>query len=124
MEESGILALEERLRQAMLGGNIKELDELIADDLIFTSPEGILVTKEMDLAGHRSGAMKLFTMVPSEQQVREYGDVVVVSVKMALTGMYAGTALAGDMRYLRVWKNFQGSWKIVAGHCSPVSSAT
>lgn len=119
-QENGIQAAEERLREAMLCGDIATLDALISDDLLFTSPEGNLITKEMDLEGHRSGAMKLFTMVPSEQHVREFDDVAIVSVKMALTGLYGGNPLAVDMRYLRVWKKLNGSWQIVAGHCIPV----
>ena len=41
--ESQIIAIEERLRQAMLNSDVVELDALIAPDLIFTSYLGHLV---------------------------------------------------------------------------------
>ena len=63
-----ILAIEERLRQAMLTSNVAELDELIAPELIFTNYSGQLVTKQQDLAIHQSGILKFSVLTPYEQQ--------------------------------------------------------
>lgn len=53
--QAQISELEERLRRAMFRSEADVLDELIAPDLIFTNHLGQLVTKQEDLALHRSG---------------------------------------------------------------------
>lgn len=40
------------------------LDELIADDLLFTGLGGALETKAADLQQHRSGALKITKLEP------------------------------------------------------------
>jgi hypothetical protein len=51
--------LETRLQAAMLAGDVVELDDLIADDLIFTDHAGNRSDKAQDLAAHRSGTLRL-----------------------------------------------------------------
>lgn len=50
---------EERLRQAMLHSDVSTLDELLADDLLFTNHLGQLMTKQDDLKAHRTGMVKI-----------------------------------------------------------------
>ena len=57
-----IKKLEEELRQAMLSSNIAKLDQLISDALIFTLPDGEILTKSMDLDAYRSGLQKLTSL--------------------------------------------------------------
>ncbi|MGV0029031.1 nuclear transport factor 2 family protein [Phormidesmis priestleyi] len=45
IKETTIETLEESLRQAMLNSDISALDELIADDLVFTLPTGLVIDK-------------------------------------------------------------------------------
>jgi ketosteroid isomerase-like protein len=62
MEETLIEDLEEKLRQAMLASDIEALDELIADDLIFTMHTGLVINKQDDLEAHRTGIQKFAIM--------------------------------------------------------------
>jgi hypothetical protein len=68
--ESTIRAVEERLWRAQLSGDVEVLDELIADDLLFTGLAGSLETKAADLQQHRSGALKITKLDPLEFRVR------------------------------------------------------
>jgi hypothetical protein len=47
--ETTIRVLEERLWKAQLSGDVEALDDLIADDLLFTGLSGSLETKAGDL---------------------------------------------------------------------------
>jgi ketosteroid isomerase-like protein len=115
--QAQIAEVEDRLRTAMLGSDIAALDELLASDLIFTNHLGQLLGKEDDLAGYRSGALKIAGLEPSEQHVRALGDVAVVSVRMRLTGSYEGAPANGDFRFTRVWARSQEErWQVVAAH--------
>ena len=54
MEESLVIDYEERLREAMLIGDVNSLDDLINDNLIFVNHFGQILTKEADIEAHRS----------------------------------------------------------------------
>nr|WP_235550227.1 nuclear transport factor 2 family protein [Paenibacillus sp. Soil724D2] len=59
MDETFIIACEERLRTAMLFSDVELLDELIADDLTFVNHLGQVLSKETDIEAHRSGNLKM-----------------------------------------------------------------
>ena len=121
--QSDITKQEERLRQAMLKSDVAELDKLISPELLFTNHLGQLVSKEQDLAIHRSGTLRLTELTPSDQYIQLHEGFSVVSVKMHLLGTYAGTAIDENIRYTRVWSlSSSGCLQIVAGHASVVST--
>ncbi|OOG39904.1 nuclear transport factor 2 family protein [Polaromonas sp. A23] len=122
-DERRIVEAEKRLRLAMLASDVDELDGLISSDLIFTSHLGQVFSKQDDLALHRSGTLKFHTLEPSEQQIKVWDKMAVVSVRMKLSGSHAGAAFADDLRYTRIWRlEGSDSWKIVAGHISAVQA--
>ncbi|HBN09037.1 MAG TPA: DUF4440 domain-containing protein [Cyanobacteria bacterium UBA8530] len=120
--EAGVLAAERSLLDAMLRGDVPVLDKLISEDLLFTNQDGALISKELDLSAHRSGMLRVHTLVPSEQKLQHFGDTSIVSVKLRLSGTYGEAAFSCDLRYTRVWQHRQGSWQVIAAHCSPVSA--
>lgn len=121
--ESQIIAIEERLRQAMLNSDVAELDALIAPELLFTSHLGQLVSKQQDLNTHQSGALKFRALTPSEQQIQLNEGFSVVSVKMHLLGSYDGAEVDQSYRFTRVWAvSSTGSLQIIAGHVSVVAT--
>ncbi|GLC25952.1 nuclear transport factor 2 family protein [Roseisolibacter agri] len=117
--DAEIAALEAELRAAQLGADVAALDRLIADDLLFTGPDGALATKADDLAAYRDGVMRVASHEPQALRVRRVGaDVAVAALRARMTGSYAGTPFAGVARYTRVWAREDGRWRIVAGHVS------
>ena len=121
MSDPEIEDLESQLRAAQLGADVAALDRLIADDLLFTGPDGALATKADDLAAYRDGVMRVATHQPRELRVRRVGtDVAVVALGAHMTGSYAGAPFAGTARYTRVWAREGGRWRIVAGQVSVV----
>jgi len=114
---------EEQLRQAMLASNIATLDTLLANELIFTNHLGQCLGKEADLAAHKSGTLRISKLEPSEQQIKWIGDkAVVVSVRVQITGTYAGLPAGGDFRFTRVWASSNGHWQVVVAHSCMVSA--
>lgn len=117
--ETQITALEERLRQAMLDSDVAVLDELIADELLFTNHLGAIITKPQDLANFESRALQLTELVPSEKRIQIHPEFAVVSVLMHLSGSFQGTPIDANIRYTRVWAmSADGTMLIVAGHAS------
>lgn len=117
-----IIELEERLRQAMLASDVSVLDELLAPEIIITSHLGELLRKQDDIAAHKSGLIKIHKLKPSEQQIKIYGEIAIVSVRMHLSGTYNGSPSSGNFRFTRVWRvSSTGTWQIVAAHISMVA---
>src|SRR5689334_13080201 len=118
--ESTIRAAEERLWRAQLSADVEALDELIADDLLFTGLGGSLETKAADLQQHRSGALKITKLEPLDFRVRAIPGGAISSVKMDATALIAGKPTSAILRYTRVWISEGGRWKIAGGHMSAV----
>ena len=115
-----ILNLEEKLRIAMIKNDIETLSELIADDLVFISPMGDVVTKNMDLEAHRLKLQKISSMTPSEQTFKIKDDLAIITVKMQISGFFNNIDMSGNYRYLRIWKNISGSWQIISGSVTKI----
>jgi ketosteroid isomerase-like protein len=118
VENQTIATLEEKLQHAMLTSNVAVLDELIADDLVWTMHTGQIVNKQFDLDAHRSGVFKFTKLDISDRQIHNYGDCVVVTLKVDAAGILAGQAFSETYRFTRVWVQRQKRWQIVVGHVS------
>lgn len=112
---------EARLRQAMLSADLAALDELLADDLIFATHLGQVLTKAMDIEAYRSGRLRMGQIDYSETEVRPLGELALVMTRCHLAGQYDGVAFAGDFRFTRLWRRYGEAWRIAAGHCSAIA---
>ena len=121
-----IVALEAQLRQAQLDADVEALDRLIADELLFTGPDGALGTKAQDLAAHASGAVRFRAHEPDELRVRRVGsNVAIAALRARLAVEVAGVLIHGTYRYTRVWaREGKGVWRVVGGHVSEVPTAS
>lgn len=122
MTDADLESLERDLRLAQLNADVATLDRLISDDLLFTGPDGTLVSKADDLAAHRTGAVRFSSHDVEDLRVRRISpDVAVVALRARLAGTVAGAPFAGTFRYTRVWARTDGDgWRIVGGHVSRV----
>jgi hypothetical protein len=121
MLKNEIVVLEERLRLAMLNSDIKELDELISPDLLFTNHLGVLMSKEDDLSAHLSKAVVLKSLNLSESRVVIQENYAVVSVKAEIEGYNDGQLANGNFRFTRIWSYAAGKCQVLAGHSSIIA---
>ena len=111
-------AVEAQLREAMLAGDLKMLDALLADDLVFTNQAGQRLSKADDLAAHQSGLLKIERIDISDQRMRPSGTCAIVTLVADVAGTYDGQSFSGRFAYTRVWEAADGHWKVAAAHCS------
>lgn len=112
-----IVAMEERLRQAMLSSNIAELDKLLSSDLIFTNHFGTVVSKQDDIDLHASGDLDIKKLQLSDQRIKVLNDAVVVTSQADIIGSYQGLPANGSFRFTRVWRrSTELNWQVVVGH--------
>jgi hypothetical protein len=117
MKIETIVNAEIELLTAIKTADVAALDKLLHDDLLFNLPDGQTITKEFDLETYRSGKVKIETLEAADQIINIIEDTAVVSVIILLKGTYDNNPIANSFRYIRVWKQFGESLKVIAGSC-------
>lgn len=124
MMESNLAQIEraeELLRQAMLTSNVESLDALISPNLVFTTHFGSVISKHDDLEVHRSGVLKFHTIELTEQKILAISDVMFVSVRAQVTGIFEDSHFQDDIRFSRFWqKTSAHQWQVVFGQATSV----
>ena len=110
-----ILNLENRLYEAIKNRDVKELYELLHDDLLFIIPSGETITKEMDLDTYRHGNLKIHEIIPNIEELNIIDDLAVITLQMNLKGTYNGESFDAKYRYIRFWKGCSDGIKVVGG---------
>jgi hypothetical protein len=122
MSKQDIENLEAQLAQAMLQNDIDVLDRLLSDDLVFSGPDGVMVSKAQDLALHRAGDIIFTTYEIDELLVQFYDPIEIAHVKVTLAGNFKGEAFAGDFRYLRIYLKKDEQWQIIGGQITMITN--
>ncbi|CAC9973349.1 DUF4440 domain-containing protein [Flavobacterium sp. WLB] len=117
MEKDLIVNAEIELLTAIKNADVSVLERILHDDLLFNLPTGETITKEFDLNSYRSGKMKVDSLEASDQIINIIGDAAVVAVSVSLKGTYDNNPINGVLKYIRVWKQFDGNLKVIAGSC-------
>jgi ketosteroid isomerase-like protein len=116
-----IIKLEYRLIEAIKTSDINFIENVLHDDLLFIAPNGQVVTKEMDLASHKSGEMTVEQLIPKFEGFNIIGDTAISIVVYDTKGTMLGQPISGRFRYIRTWKVFTDGLKIISGACLQVS---
>ncbi|MBC8716545.1 nuclear transport factor 2 family protein [Ochrobactrum sp. Marseille-Q0166] len=111
---------EKQLRLAMISEDVDALDDLICDDLIFTGPIGNVMTKQDDLAAHRSRVLCIHSLDLFETRFQPVENMVIATAKANLTGLFDGMPISGVFAYTRLWRSVENGWRVQAGHCSQI----
>ncbi|HEY0597013.1 nuclear transport factor 2 family protein [Sphingopyxis sp.] len=120
-QRAEIIAIEERLRSAMLARDIAALDALLCDDALFVDQNGAQISKAADLAMHRSGRLEIASLdYAPDMLVRCYGEAAATCVTAEIRGTFDGAAFSGRFVYSRVWTRGPNGWRVAQAHCSAV----
>lgn len=120
IEDQKVLEIEKQLLEAMKKSDVKILDQLLHDDLLFVLPTGEVITKQMDLETHQSGNLILQEINSTIDSIQQIEDNVVVTLSSNIKGKMSEQAFEGNFRYMRVWKVFDGELKVIAGSSIPI----
>jgi hypothetical protein len=115
LNDQKVLAVEEQLRQAMKNSDVAILDQLLHEDLLFVLPSGQVITKQMDLDTHQSGNLIIQEITSSIDTIKHIEENVIVTLTSNLKGQMLEQSFEANFRYLRVWKMFNGQFKVIAG---------
>lgn len=121
--EELIKNLEEKLRHAMIAGNVEDLKELIHDELQFSIPTGDIVSKEDDIEGYIKSLKKFESIKFNSQLIKVLDGSVLTITNATVKGNYLDSDITGNYSYFRLWVLSDESWKVIAGQVSFLSKA-
>jgi ketosteroid isomerase-like protein len=119
---AALTGLEQEFNTALLHGDWKAVEQIEAEDLIFTNADGSVDGRPQELASIRSGDLKFESIEMSELRVRDLGDVAVTTGKLVERAHYKDADLSGTYRFTDVWSKRKRRWQLVAGQetrCQP-----
>lgn len=116
--EQEVREMERQLGEALTRLDIAVLDGLLADDYVFTTSAGEVITKAQAMVDLQSPNLRVELFNHDDIQVRVYGNAAVVIGRSTVKGRLRDQDLSGQYRYTRVYVRRQGRWQIVAAHLS------
>ena len=106
--------LEQQRSQAIVNGDMDTLDALYANEFYYNRAGGDSLSKAAYFAFLQSGDIKVRRAVRDEVTIRVYGDTAVVTGVQHIDAHLKGQDTKVNLRYLHVWVNGPGGWKLVA----------
>jgi ketosteroid isomerase-like protein len=116
VSEPTVIEAELALESAMLESDVKALNELLSDDLVFTMHTGTVIGKNEDIEAHRTQVFKIHGLKTSDRILKCKRSFAVVSSKVEIDGEIQGQRATETFRFTRVWeRSDNGTLKVVAG---------
>src|SRR5271156_3164001 len=110
------LAAEHKLAAALLANDVNAIGSCLADEWIVVSAKGGIADRAGFLGVIKSGDFARGSLELSESRVRLYGNVAVVTVRLATSGMFYGKKFDIHERETDVFKWRDGRWQAVLSH--------
>ena len=109
-----IIALDRRRMEAMCRGDLGALNDLLADDLVYTHSSARVDTKQSLVGGMESGTTVYTSIEPSDVRAQACGDAVVLTGIARISVTSSGNPLNFGVRFTDVYANRGGRWQMVA----------
>ena len=116
-----IRALEDRRYKAMVTADTAVLDELLADDLVYTHSNAVVDTKKSYIEGIVNRRWAYSGAERPEENITVFGDCarVVGHVRLTLDNP-DGSKRTVNGRFLNLWVNRNGKWQLAAWQSCPI----
>jgi ketosteroid isomerase-like protein len=125
-DEQDLRALEraeDQLQAAVAANDPMSLAAVLHDDLLATGPDGLLVSKQEDIAGYLSGDFRVARYEQIRRRVIACGGTGVTAVRAHIRGQMKDGPFDVVMDYTRTWVFDEGRWQVLAAHLSLVPEA-
>jgi ketosteroid isomerase-like protein len=111
--ERAIIDLDRKRMRAMAAKDVETLEDLLADDLIYTHSSARLDTKRSLIQAMVSGATVYTGVEPSDVKAQDLGDTVVLTGIAQIKVVSNGTPNAFGVRFTDVYAKRDGRWQMV-----------
>jgi hypothetical protein len=117
-----IAELEEKLLDGFKKTDLRTLDLLFAEGMLFHDQYGNVLDKEMDMNAYRTGLIRINKIDVSRREIRVFESIVIVSASLFIKGSYSDILLNGKYQWLRVWGKVKEDWKVISASCTSISA--
>ena len=118
-DEKAVRAVLEKWLDALVRGDMKELERIIAPDYAITA-NGRLMNRDQDLEVIKSGRLRFQSATVDSVQVRIFGEAAVVTGIGRYTVTMAEKTSSIHERFTDVYAKREGIWHPVASHSTPL----
>ena len=108
-----VIELDRKRMTAMAQKDIATLNEVIADDLVYTHSSARLDTKASLIGNMESGSTVYTSVVPSDVKAQDLGDTVVLTGVAQIKVTANGAANAFGVRFTDFYARRDGRWQMV-----------
>ncbi|HKT68241.1 MAG TPA: nuclear transport factor 2 family protein [Terriglobales bacterium] len=119
---SQVLAVEKQWNEVYKRGDIATMNSLLTDDFIITVEDGNTYSKPGYIAHSGNSSVRVEVSDMSDLQVRMHGNTAVVTGAYHEKGIDKGKPYEYRDRLTDIWMNYNGRWRLIASHYSPLSS--
>ncbi|MDQ4121354.1 MAG: Rid family detoxifying hydrolase [Acidobacteriota bacterium] len=112
--EQELLKANREYDAAIVANDANALDKILADDFVYTNPDGEVRDKARQLAFARSGELKFETGTSDDVKIRIYGNTAVMTGRFTAKGQFKDKSMEINERYTAVWIKQNGRWRLVA----------
>ena len=121
--DAEVLQADDRRFDAMRKEDWAALDAALADDLTYVHSTARLETKKEHIANLRAGKPHYRGIAPRDRTARVHGNIGVVNGVSEMHVENAGKEQRFTVRYLAVYANIGGQWRMIAWQSTRVPDA-
>jgi ketosteroid isomerase-like protein len=119
-----LMQMERDWGKAIVDRNIAKIREIVAADVVLTTPDGTVQSLDDDLAELKSGAFTAELYDSLDMEVKLYGDcAAVLTGKTSLKGKYKGEDVQDQFRWTDTFVRRKSRWQIVASQATLLPKA-
>ncbi|HLY46513.1 MAG TPA: nuclear transport factor 2 family protein [Stellaceae bacterium] len=108
-----IIDLDKKRMTAMAQKDVATLNEVLADDLVYTHSSARLDTKASLIGNMESGSTVYTAVVPSDVVAQDLGDTVVLTGSCRISVNAGGRPNSFGVRFTDVYARRGGRWQMV-----------
>lgn len=113
-DEKAVAATERRRFDAQMRKDYTALEQILANDLVYSHSNGNVDTKQSYIQSIRDGKSKYDAIEIQEQQIRVYGNTAVVNGVCLMKASSNGEAINTRIRYTDMYVKNGQQWQMVA----------
>jgi ketosteroid isomerase-like protein len=120
--EQEVRQMIEKYRTALLKRDASALEKIWADDYVFVTAAGDVLTKAQRVENIKSGATTLDSINEEENIiVRVYQNSAVATSRVTIKGQYGGQPTSGQYRSTHVWVKGPAGWQLVSNQLTTLA---
>ncbi len=121
--QAELRAIDARWNALRLASDVDGLARLLRDDFVLTHSDGRVEDKRSYVGDLGRGSRVNHAIDNFDVEVRQHGDVAIVTGRTLQRGVGNGVPFEGQFRFTRVWLRSDGVWQLAASHSSRLPTA-